>query len=102
MTDTHQKLLSGILEPMRRVDELIRERLDGADASVREVLANAARYRGKRLRPVLLLQSARLFGQPSHQHVIAAAAVELFHTATLVHDDIVDGARLRRGGPSRC
>lgn len=56
--------------------------------------------RGKRLRPVVTLLSAALFGPPSARAVDVAAAVELVHNATLIHDDVIDGAELRRGLPS--
>lgn len=52
---------------------------------------------GKRLRPVLVLLSARLCGAPEGPAVLAAAAAEMLHTATLVHDDLIDGSLMRRG-----
>jgi octaprenyl-diphosphate synthase len=53
-------------------------------------------YRGKRLRPALLLLAAKASGKIAHQHHTLAAAVEMIHTATLVHDDVLDEAELRR------
>lgn len=55
---------------------------------------------GKRLRPILLLTSCRLFSEPSPEAIRLAAVMELIHTATLVHDDVIDDARSRRGKPS--
>jgi len=55
---------------------------------------------GKRLRPALLLLSARLLGHDSDEEVTYAAVVEYIHTATLIHDDIIDHASLRRGQPT--
>ncbi|MDR3477523.1 MAG: polyprenyl synthetase family protein [Gammaproteobacteria bacterium] len=52
---------------------------------------------GKRIRPLLVLLSARAFGHADKQHVTLAAAIELIHTATLLHDDVVDSSTLRRG-----
>jgi octaprenyl-diphosphate synthase len=52
---------------------------------------------GKRLRPLLVLLAARACGYPGAEHVPAAAIVEFIHTATLLHDDVVDGSELRRG-----
>jgi len=57
-------------------------------------------YRGKRLRPALLLLTARACGRLTPQHPILAAAVEMIHTATLVHDDVLDEAELRRHVPT--
>lgn len=56
--------------------------------------------RGKRLRPLLLFLSGNLFGSIGDQHITAAAAIELIHTATLIHDDIIDEAEIRRKKPS--
>jgi octaprenyl-diphosphate synthase len=55
---------------------------------------------GKRLRPALLLLSARLLGHDSEEEVTYAAVVEYIHTATLIHDDVIDHAALRRGQPT--
>lgn len=55
---------------------------------------------GKRLRPVLLMASAEMFGASAHESVSAAAAVEWYHNSTLVHDDIMDQADIRRGIPT--
>src|SRR5579863_3677568 len=55
---------------------------------------------GKRLRPILVLLSGRLFGESNPCLVRMAAVVEMIHTATLVHDDVIDMAKTRRGRPS--
>jgi octaprenyl-diphosphate synthase len=55
---------------------------------------------GKRIRPALLLLSAKLLGHAGHSAVRLGAVVEIVHTATLVHDDIIDEAEIRRGRPS--
>src|SRR5207248_810245 len=52
---------------------------------------------GKRIRPLLVLLTAKALNHKDNQHVDLAAAIELIHTATLLHDDIVDGSSLRRG-----
>jgi octaprenyl-diphosphate synthase len=58
------------------------------------------KHKGKNLRPLLVLLSANLLGQPSAKTYQVAAIVELLHTATLIHDDVVDGANIRRSFPS--
>ncbi len=55
---------------------------------------------GKRIRPLLLLLSARIAGYAGSQHIVLASAVEFIHTATLLHDDVVDRATVRRGFPA--
>jgi octaprenyl-diphosphate synthase len=61
---------------------------------------HVSHYRGKRLRPVLLLLTARACGKVVAAHHTLAAVVEMIHTATLVHDDVLDGARVRRRVPT--
>lgn len=58
------------------------------------------RHKGKGFRPLLVLMSARLAGEPSDATYTLASVVEILHTATLVHDDVVDDANVRRGFPS--
>jgi octaprenyl-diphosphate synthase len=82
---------------MRAVDEVIRARLGSDVLLIRQVAEYIVGGGGKRLRPVLLLLSAGAFGYHGpHRHELAAA-VEFIHTATLLHDDVVDESRLRRG-----
>jgi octaprenyl-diphosphate synthase len=57
-------------------------------------------HRGKGLRPLLVLLSARLVGEPNHNTYLVATLVEILHTATLVHDDVIDDAEVRRNFPS--
>jgi octaprenyl-diphosphate synthase len=69
-----------------------------------EVITDIAQYLmaggGKRIRPLLLLLSAKALGCTGHSRIRLGAVVEMLHTATLVHDDIIDEAELRRGRPS--
>lgn len=71
-----------------------------AEAAVADLARHLSRGGGKRVRPLLTLLSARLFGQESASIVRVAVATELVHMATLVHDDILDKAPLRRGHPT--
>ncbi|MCG8407295.1 MAG: polyprenyl synthetase family protein [Phycisphaerales bacterium] len=63
---------------------------------VNRLTAQVRRYRGKLLRPKLLLMAGRLTGELCHDHVVLAAVVEMVHMATLVHDDVLDNADVRR------
>ncbi len=67
---------------------------------VRDLLAHIGRFRGKRLRPILLLLSAQAVGEIGHEHRVLSAVVEMIHTATLVHDDVLDDADVRRHVPT--
>jgi octaprenyl-diphosphate synthase len=82
---------------MRRVDALIRARLSSDVALVNQVAEYIVGGGGKRLRPMLVLLAARAAGYAGEHHVQAAAIVEFIHTATLLHDDVVDESDLRRG-----
>jgi octaprenyl-diphosphate synthase len=82
---------------MRAVDEVIRARLDSEVLLIRQVAEYIVGGGGKRLRPMLLLLSAGAYGyRGPHRHELAAV-VEFIHTATLLHDDVVDESDLRRG-----
>ncbi len=82
---------------MRAVDGVIRSRLDSGVLLIRQVAEYIVGGGGKRLRPMLLLLSAGAFGyRGPHRHELAAV-VEFIHTATLLHDDVVDESELRRG-----
>jgi octaprenyl-diphosphate synthase len=86
-----------IARDMEEVDAVIRRRLDSEVVLVRQVAEYIVASGGKRLRPVLLLLCAGACGyRGSHLHELAAV-VEFIHTATLLHDDVVDESDLRRG-----
>ena len=82
---------------MRLVGKLIQESLQSDVVLINQVGHHIVNSGGKRLRPALLLLSARHFGYSGSQHINLAAIVEFIHTATLLHDDIVDASILRRG-----
>ncbi len=90
-------LLSPIADDMRQVDALIRTRLDSDVALVRQVAEYIVAGGGKRLRPALLLLAAGSMGFTGAARLELAAVVEFIHTATLLHDDVVDESQLRRG-----
>jgi octaprenyl-diphosphate synthase len=87
-------------EDLESVEAEIRRQLDSPVALVQEMGGYIASAGGKRLRPILLLLAARLAGYRGPRSIRLACAVELLHTATLIHDDVVDQAPLRRGRPS--
>jgi octaprenyl-diphosphate synthase len=86
-----------IADQMGEVDELIRTRLHSDVVLINQLSRYVIGSGGKRLRPVLALLSARALGYPGRRHVELAVIVELIHTATLLHDDVVDSSRMRRG-----
>ncbi|MDH3254658.1 MAG: polyprenyl synthetase family protein [Acidobacteriota bacterium] len=78
-------------------EDLFRRHLDSDVPFISDAGEYMFRGGGKRMRPALLLLSARLLGHDSDEEVTYAAVVELLHTATLIHDDIIDDSTLRRG-----
>jgi len=96
-----ERLAAHLAEDMARVAALIRARMSSEHAPrIPEVTAHLIEAGGKRLRPMLTLAAARLFGASGANPVRLAATVEFIHTATLLHDDVVDESRRRRGRPS--
>jgi octaprenyl-diphosphate synthase len=86
---------------MARVNALIRERMASDHAPrIPEVTAHLVEAGGKRVRPLLTVAAAKLFGYRGDDHVKLAATVEFIHTATLLHDDVVDESKQRRGWPT--
>lgn len=88
---------SCIAEDMRKVDSVIRSSLHSEVALVNQIAEYIINSGGKRLRPILVLLSAGLFGKIEEHHHQLAAVVELIHTSTLLHDDVVDESSKRRG-----
>ncbi len=82
---------------MARVNALILERMQNEVPLIPQLAGHIVASGGKRLRPMLTLASARLCGYGGRRHVDLAACVEFIHTATLLHDDVVDESLLRRG-----
>jgi octaprenyl-diphosphate synthase len=97
---TQQGQLSALYAPIEReleqVEDLLLSELQNRDPYINELVRYGFRLGGKRLRPALLLLAAKAFGSIQRTHIVLAAAVEMIHTATLVHDDILDEATLRR------
>lgn len=86
-----------ISEDMQLVNELIERRLYSEVELINQLSHYIINSGGKRLRPALVLLSARAFGYRGNQHIELAAIIEFIHTATLLHDDVVDASKLRRG-----
>lgn len=84
-------------QDMQAVNALIHKRLRSEVALVNQLGYYIVNSGGKRLRPILLLLSARAFNYQGTHHLTLAAIVEFIHTATLLHDDVVDASELRRG-----
>ena len=86
-----------VAEDLKAVNELIVKRMDSPVKLIPQLAGHIIAAGGKRLRPILTLASARMCGYSGSRHVALAACVEFIHTATLLHDDVVDESDLRRG-----
>lgn len=92
--------LKDIFEPIQgeldRVEDVLRQELAHDNPFVGQMLEHSTQFQGKRIRPALLLHCAQILGGVTDTHVALAAAVEMLHSATLIHDDVLDEALLRR------
>ncbi|SEL18281.1 polyprenyl synthetase family protein [Pacificibacter marinus] len=97
----HEKLATALAPELTAVNTLIRERMASKHAPrIPEVTAHLVEAGGKRLRPMLTLAAAKACGYDGPYHIHLAATVEFIHTATLLHDDVVDESAKRRGRPT--
>jgi octaprenyl-diphosphate synthase len=85
-----------IVRDLEEVETILARTLAGSRPCLTPLLAHLRNYKGKRLRPALLLLTARACGRVGPAHHTLGAVVEMIHTATLVHDDVLDGAAVRR------
>lgn len=92
-----QAVYTLVADDMRAVNDLIVTRMRSEVALINQMGQYIINSGGKRLRPILVLLSARAFGYGGRHHISLSAVVEFIHTATLLHDDVVDASELRRG-----
>ncbi len=99
--DALTTLVALVGDDLTECNRTIVARMDSPVALIPQLAAHIVAAGGKRIRPLLTLASARLCGYPGvaggHRHIELAACVEFIHTATLLHDDVVDESRMRRG-----
>lgn len=92
-----EPIMALVASEMNAVNSVILDRMQSEIPLIPELAGHLIAGGGKRMRPMLTLASARLLDYPGSRHHKLAAAVEFIHTATLLHDDVVDGSDLRRG-----
>jgi len=92
-----EPLMQLVADDMNGVNAVILDRMQSKVALIPELAGHLIAGGGKRMRPMLTLACAALLGYPGNRHHKLAAAVEFIHTATLLHDDVVDGSGMRRG-----
>lgn len=95
-TSSLANIWAPIAADMHQVEQRLQEELQHSDPFIDQLARRSFRLGGKRIRPTLLLLSAQAVGEVQQEHHILAAVVEMIHTATLVHDDVLDEADIRR------
>ncbi len=94
---TFERLSELVADDLNQVNQVIVHNLQSPVALISQLAGHLVASGGKRLRPILTLTTARMCGYDGDRHVNLAACVEFIHTATLLHDDVVDNSALRRG-----
>jgi octaprenyl-diphosphate synthase len=94
--DSLADLYAPIVDDLRQVDRILHQELQSDVPFIAELTNRVRNYQGKRIRPAMMLLTARALGQVTPDHYVLAAVLEMIHTATLVHDDLLDDASTRR------
>lgn len=89
-------LYAPIADEMEQMEQLLRSEMRSDHSVVDELVRYGVLLGGKRMRPALVLLTAKAVGKVSHDHLVIGAVLEMIHTATLVHDDVLDEAKTRR------
>ncbi len=97
---TLEEIQHAIAPELRQLNERISQSLSSGNILMNQVVDNYLHTKGKQIRPILVILTARLFGEMNPGVISAAAAVEMLHNASLIHDDVVDDSKLRRGEPT--
>ena len=80
-----------------RLNRLIAESLCSSNPMMNTIVEGYLKSKGKMIRPILVILTARMFGEVNDRVMASAAAVEMLHNASLIHDDVIDETKLRRG-----
>lgn len=94
---TFQSIQQSIAPELEMLNQRIANTLTSPNALMNQVIEGYLKSKGKQIRPIIVILSAKLLGEVNENVISAATAVELLHNATLIHDDVVDDTKLRRG-----
>ena len=89
-----------ISKELERLNEIIKEALVSNSSLMDLVTTSYLQSKGKQIRPMLVMLSAKVFSEITPTVLYAAASIEMLHNASLIHDDVVDESKLRRGNPT--
>ena len=94
------EIQASMAQEISSMNEIIHSMLSTDHSLVNGIIDNYLKIKGKQIRPILVMLSARMFGAVTERVLYSAAALEMLHNATLIHDDVVDQTPLRRGQPT--
>lgn len=97
---TYDEIRQTVAPELERLNARIQARLTSGNALMDRIVGSQLRTRGKQIRPLVVVLCARMFGPVTDRVLAAGASVELLHNASLIHDDVVDESKLRRGQPT--
>ena len=97
---TIEEIQQSIRPELKRLSECINLALSSSNEMMNQVIAGYLESKGKLIRPVMVILTAKLFGQVNDRVIASAASVELLHNASLIHDDVIDDSKLRRSLPT--
>ena len=97
---TFQSIQQSIAPELELLNNRISSTLASPNALMNQVIEGYLKSKGKQIRPIIVILSAKLLGEVNENVIAAATSVELLHNATLIHDDVVDDTKLRRGQPT--
>ena len=97
LMSTFQSIQQSIATELEMLNNRIASTLTSPNALMNQVIEGYLKSKGKQIRPIIVILSAKLLGEVNENVISAATAVELLHNATLIHDDVVDDTKLRRG-----
>ncbi len=95
-----QKIQDSISDDLARLNKIISDTLESPSQLMQQIVHNFLASKGKQLRPVLVILSGHLFGGATDKVIYAGAAIEMLHNASLIHDDVIDESKERRGCPT--
>ena len=92
-----EQIIAPVTNELAVFKDMFKENLQSQEILLKDVTDYVSKREGKQLRPLIVLLSAKMHGEPCRSSYLAAVAIEMLHTATLIHDDVVDNADERRG-----
>ncbi len=97
---TLEEIQNSIHDELQALNQRIEEQLESSNSLINTIVKNYLKVVGKQIRPIIVMLSAKMFSEVSPRVISGAAAVELLHNSSLIHDDVVDESKLRRGQPT--